>query len=97
MSDYKLTTEEVRARFLEEPQYWVNVKGDDWVPEKTKKDFDLWLVQERKRVADMAIKKERKRMTQIFVGMKSDCTCEHCKRNNVYMDSLIDLIDGKTK
>lgn len=64
---HTLTTEEVRARFLEEPQYWVNVKGDDWVPERTKKDFDLWLIQERQRVAEMAIKKERRRAMKIIM------------------------------
>lgn len=45
MSELKLTTDKVRARFLDEPAYWLQGTGGEWFPDPTKKEFDIWLAE----------------------------------------------------
>lgn len=43
MSDYTPTTEVVRKYFSDEPLYWIQGIGDEWIPSVTKEAFDRWL------------------------------------------------------
>ena len=54
---YPLTTDQVRAGFLEEPEYWFEDAGDEWAPGPTKKDFDRWLAEVKAQAKAQALEK----------------------------------------
>ena len=54
MSELKLTTDNVRAMFLDEPEFWMLGAEDKWLPGPTKKNFDIWLAEHDRQVAEKA-------------------------------------------